>query len=394
LIEQCIIDQFIEGEFSCGNNPYAGLVRLGFHDCATFDSTNKSFPGGCNAWGSIHCTEFNKCEFTSVDNEGLQPWILGIDNMYDGLLINDKKLSDILSRADFWHLAFNRAVQLSSNFSIQPTYWAGRYDPQQLFRNPSSFGPRFPGRIPQFFAFSEMERVCGRNGMDNFHASALLGGHSLGQAHPTISGFRGSWDPTPAVFDNLYWEVLQNDDWFITNVEAVNEFTGEATNMTQYSLSGVNEKVSLQLFVDVNQLVDTTFPRTECPHVKVFQPEPACEVRQPIFTEPAPSSVVLEAWAKEPVTFFTAFEGAWELLSQWGCDQTTNPPQCPDVAEWTSELPCGTNLYRHRCKPIHKTGVHSWSFPVGEQSPSVTGMEDLNASEEAYNDKNNVPPAP
>jgi hypothetical protein len=345
LLEQCIIDRFLEDEVACGNNPFAGLLRLGFHDCATSDPSNTSFPGGCNAWSSIHCSQFDACEFTSFDNIGLRPWILGLDNMYDTAQLNGRPISQVLSRADFWHLASTRVVVLSSSNLVTPQWVAGRFDPQQLFSDPSSFGPRFPGRLPQFFAFSEMERTCGRNGMDNIHATALLGGHTLGHAHPSISGFRGSWDPTPTVFDNVYWQVLQGDDWFINNVQGRNIVTGQISNMTQYSLAGVNQDRSIQLFVDVNQLVDSTFPDNECPHVKVFLPNTACQAQNSFPNSPN----ILQAWAVNPPTFFSAFEGAWSELNQWGCDQNSNPPQCPIVQPQTAILDCGSNTFRHTC---------------------------------------------
>jgi hypothetical protein len=347
LLEQCLIDQFLDDEVACGNNPFAGLLRLGFHDCATSDPRDRAFPGGCNAWSSIHCTEFDACEFSSFDNIGLRPWILGLDNMYDTAQLNGSPLSQILSRADFWHLASTRVVVVSSSGVVNPQWVAGRKDPEQLFSNPSSFGPRFRGRLPEFFAFSEMERTCGRNNMDNFHATALLGGHTLGHAHPSISGFRGSWDPTPTVFDNVYWQVLQGDDWFTTNVQGRNIVTGERSNMTQYSLSGVNNDRSVQLFVDANQLVETTFPNNQCPHVKVFSPNTACQQNDPPVFGNAPS--ILQAWAQIPSTFFSAFEEAWSELNQWGCNQNSNPPQCPVVQPQRQGINCGGNTFRHTC---------------------------------------------
>jgi len=391
LLEQCVVDQYLEDEFKCANNPFAGLLRLGFHDCATFDSTNASFPGGCNAWSSIHCTEFDQCEFTSVDNEGLQPWVLSLDTMYDDALINGQKLSEILSRADFWHLAINRAIMRASNFTL-PTlaYFAGRKDPRQLFPD-LSWGPRFPQRIPQFFAFSEMERVASRNDMDNFHASALLGGHTLGHAHPSLSGFSGSWDPTPTVFDNVYWQTLQEEEWVITHVQGVNQFTGEATNMTQYSLGGANSRSSIQLFADVGQLVQSTFA-SPCPEVKVFEPNTACPVKSPIFTEPADSSIVLEAWADHEDTFFEAFVGAWDKLSQWGCDRSTR--QCPSVAAFTEKIQCGNNVYRHQCQAIFPGGrgvPPPWVFPLGFDGPPSAEAEDIIARERDFNNQQNAP---
>jgi len=394
VLEQCIIDSFLNDEEGCGNNPYAGVLRLAFHDCATFDSTNSSFPGGCNAWSSVRCTNFNKCEFTSADNEGLQPWAKALDAIYTNASIGGQPLSAFLSRADLWHLAANRAIMSASNFTMAPlTYWAGRFDPQQLFADPTSFGPRFPGRIPQFFAFSEMVRVASRNKMNNFSASALLGGHTLGQAHPEISGFRGSWDPTPFVFDNNYWTELQSEHWVITNVIGVNAQSGEETNMTQYSLGGLNEQSSIQLFADVNQLVASTFS-SPCPVVHVFNPTPACPVVSPqIFTSPAPSPNVLQAWSTTESTFFTAFQAAWHELSQWGCNQASNPQQCPVVQPFTGSIICGSNVYRHTCQPIFKSVPPPWVFPVGAQGqPGVSlNSQDLINSERAMGA---VPPPP
>jgi hypothetical protein len=347
LLEQCIIDQFVEDEVACGNNPFGGLLRLGFHDCATSDPTNTSFPGGCNAWSSIHCSQFDACEFTSFDNIGLRPWILRLDNMYETAQLDGTPISQILSRADFWHLASHRVIVLSSNNVVDPQWVAGRKDPQQLFADPTSFGPRFPHRLPEFFAFSEMERVCGRNNMDNFDATALLGAHTLGHAHPSISGFRGSWDPTPTVFDNLYWQVLQGNDWFVSNIQSVNSVTGQTLNSTQYSLAGVNNDRSIQLFVDVDQLVDSQFPTPVCSHVKVFSPGKACPLRNPEVFGGAQG--VLQAWATTPSTFFSAFSGAWQEVSKWGCNQSTNPPQCRVVNPQTTALDCGSNTFRHTC---------------------------------------------
>jgi hypothetical protein len=342
LIEQCLIDQFFDDEVACGNNPFAGLLRLGFHDCATSDPDNTTFPGGCNAWASIHCSQFEQCEFQSFDNIGLKPWILALDNMYDTAQLNGQPLNQLLSRADFWHLASNRGVVVSSNGAVDPAYFAGRFDPQQLFANPQSFGPRFVRRLPEFFAFSEMERVCGRNNLDNFHAAALLGGHTLGHAHPEVSGFRGSWDPTPTVFDADYWEVLQDQDWFTTTITAVNIETGQTTTATQYALGGVNQDRSIQLFADVNQLVSTTFD-SQCSHVKIFQPNALCTPNNPPIFGSAPS--ILTAWAQSPSTFFSAFSSAWESVQQWGC----RTGQCPRVGNTPARVNCGTNTFRHSC---------------------------------------------
>jgi len=283
---------------------------------------------------------------------------LRLDNMYDTATLNGNPISQILSRADFWHLATNRAVVKSSNGNVNPQWVAGRKDPQQLFSNPSSFGPRFVGRLPETFAFSEMHRTCGRNNMDDFGATALLGAHTLGHAHPSISGFRGSWDPTPTVFDAAYWQVLQGNDWFTSDIVSQNAVTGETLTKTQYSLSGVNNDRSLQLFVDMNQIVNTKFPSTQCPHVKVFNPNTACPLNNPEVFGGAQG--VLSTWASAPSTFFSAFSGAWAEVLKWGCNQNSNPPQCPVVQPQNSALDCGSNTFRHTCSQNFRDESPPW----------------------------------
>jgi hypothetical protein len=288
---------------------------------------------------------------------------LGLDNMYDTARLNDggidKPISEILSRADFWHLAANRAIVTSSHGAVSPTWVAGRFDPQQLFSDPTSFGPRFRGRLPETFAFSEMIRACSRNGMtDNFLATALLGGHTLGRAHASISGFRGSWDSTPTQFDNDYWKTLQQREWVVSNIEGHNVVTLETTNRTQYSLSGVNNDRSIQLFVDMDQLVATTFPDSICPTVKVDTPNRACAFRNPeVFGS---AQTILHAWAVDQGTFFNAFTSAWAEVGKWGCKQNTNPPQCQRVDPTTSQLVCGSNAFSHTCSRNFNDDTPAW----------------------------------
>jgi len=281
----------------------------------------------------------------------------------------------------FWHLAVNRAIARSSGFNsnLPLNYFAGRKDPQQVFQD-LSFGPRFPQRMPQAFAFSEIQRVASRNGMSNFHASALLGGHTLGQAHPEFSGFRGSWDPTPLVFDNLYWQTLQKLNWQTVNVPGVNSETGQATNNLQYSLGGQNLQSSLQLFADVNQLVASTLA-SPCPAVHVFSPR-VCPFTDPqIFTSPGSAQSVLSAWSSDASTFFAAFDGAWQELSQWGCASR----QCPQVAPLTTPVQC-TNVYHHTCDKIFKNGVPPpWDLTDPQVVAAGITTQSLLDSEVAFN---------
>jgi hypothetical protein len=348
-LEACIIDDYINDELSCGNNPFSGLCRLSFHDCATFDKTNTTNPGGCRAWMHKKCDDLNECEFTAQENNGLQPWVNSLDDMYDNARLNGVKLSKILSRPDFWHLAAHYAIEQSSGGNLNLTYFAGRFDPDVP-------KPRFDGRLPGAFAFSEMQRVASRNGMSDFSAAALLGAHTLGSAHPKTSGFQGSWDATPQVFDSHYWEVLLDEEWVTHQVQATNSLTGEQTTTTQYSLPGDNFDSSIMLFADVGQIVSDS---ANCNPLN--DPTNTCQKS----STNSKIAGALRSWADTPSTFFSAFKRAYDPLSAWGCSN------CVAVAAFSKRVKCGGNHYNHKCQPIYskhynwqKTSSGGWSSPT------------------------------
>jgi cytochrome c peroxidase len=52
-----------------------------------------------------------------------------------------------------------------------------------------------------------------RMGFDDAEIVCLSGAHALGRCHTTASGYDGPWTPTPTVFNNAYFTILQNLKW-------------------------------------------------------------------------------------------------------------------------------------------------------------------------------------
>jgi hypothetical protein len=350
LIEQCIIDSFIGTQLKCGNNPYAGLVRLAFHDCGTFDATNTTLRGGCNAWMHKKCDELDECEYTAEENNGLQMWVDPLDKMYNTAKVNGKHLSKFLSRADFWHLASFRAVIRSAGGNVVMNFTAGRVDPDM------TTPPRFPGRLPAAFAWSEMQRVAHRNGMSDLSAAALLGAHTLGQCHPTTSGYQGAWDPTPFTFDEQYWKALLDFQWHPHTITAINGQTGQPTTKEQFSLGGSNFDVSVMLFADMGMHVDLDNPPCNVDNGDVASG--VC----PNNTTPTNMPKVLRAWADNPPSFFSAFARAFTNMQNWGCDN------CTLVGEYTDPVDC-SSYYQHTCKKGYKGSYSYWKSGYNTPAP-------------------------
>jgi len=282
------------------------------------------------------CNVSDQCEFTNPDNAGLAMWVIPLDTMYDTAM--GGKLHTLLSRADFWHLAAFHAVRRASSNLVSMTYQAGRVDP--VFPNP---GPRFPGRLPQAFAFSEMHRVASRNGMSDTSAAALLGAHTVGQAHPINTGFNGAWDPTPFVFDEKYWKALLNLQYHINTITTTSS-TGVKTAHSQYSLGPPNVNTSIMLFVDMGMHRTLTTP--PCDPINSNLTETICPINSALSTP-------LFFWATQPATFFSAFASAFTEMSLWGCST------CYSVTELGTTVNC-TSLYRHTCKPGFSGPSAAW----------------------------------
>jgi len=360
LIEKCIIDPFIRTQLDCGNNPYSGLVRLSFHDCGTFDATDTTGnKAGCHAWMTKKCDVVDQCEFMALENNGLQKWVRAVDAMYDDALLNGRHLKQYLTRADFWHLAAFRAIGKSSSFKVPLTYHAGRTDPD--LPEP---GPRFRERIPDADAWANMLKVAHRNGMDDIHAAALIGAHTIGSSHPQNLGYQGSWDPTPFVFDAGFYQSMLDLEWHFHQIHSTNSLTGLPVTEEQFSLGGANFDRSVMLFSDMGSHFDLTNDQT-C-NVDGDQVSTGTCPKQ---ATPGELQSALRVWADNPDTFFAVFADAYETMSQWGCDD------CYSVGEVDENVSCDS-LYHHTCQAFYNTGTYyyapGWRTPAPAPTPAPT----------------------
>jgi hypothetical protein len=201
-------------------------------------------------------------------------------------------------------------------------------------------GPRFPGRLPQAFGWSEMQKVAKRNGMSDVQAAALIGAHTLGGCHPTVSGYQGTWDNTPFKFDEHFWLALLDAQWFTKTVVATNDQTGEQTVKEQFALEDFFDS-SVMLFSDMGSHVDLS----KCDVGNEDVSKGLC----PPNNNPTALPNILRAWADRPETFFSAFARAWFAMSGWGC---TN---CYNVTEYDGDpITCDSFYNPPACKPYFK----------------------------------------
>ena len=181
-----------------GDN-YGALVRLIFHDAAG--------GGGPNGNGGM-----NGCiDFTTSDNKGLEAVVATLDTIYTDY-------SDKISKADFWLLAANLAIQYASTTNSSVT----NKNIPLLDASPGTLYLAFSygrvddatcddsGKLPGAnFNWTQMKTLfTDRMGMTTAQIVAIMGAHSLGRAETKNSGVNGGWGVLQSTFSNFYYHVL------------------------------------------------------------------------------------------------------------------------------------------------------------------------------------------
>ncbi|XP_067950602.1 putative ascorbate peroxidase [Watersipora subatra] len=184
-IRQMIIDEPIEeGRQANDQVMIAGLVRLSFHDCV-----------GPQCDGCIN--------HDNAENAGLQVYIDRAEILYNSLQV-------AISRADFWALAGVEAVTFAAEKANSPhpdiQFRYGRLSCQtspittDLHTFPSSLGDT--DHVLQFFQ--------NQFNFDAKETTAILGAHTLGNAHRQNSGFVHPWVTRKHQLDNAFYSELQD----------------------------------------------------------------------------------------------------------------------------------------------------------------------------------------
>jgi ankyrin repeat protein len=111
-----------------------------------------------------------------------------------------------ISAADLWTAAGANAVSFLGGPEIPFKF--GRTDTNDPTKCPRN------GLLPDASQGAEHLRdVFYRMGFNDQEIVALSGGHTLGRAHYTRSGYDGPWTHTPLKFNNEYFKNLMNLDW-------------------------------------------------------------------------------------------------------------------------------------------------------------------------------------
>ncbi|OQR84777.1 Ascorbate peroxidase [Achlya hypogyna] len=172
---------------------FAGrMLQLWFHDCDTFGATFNGGPNGC------------------VNSQsGANAGVLGIISSLNQI---HSQMRGVISKADLIVLGASCVIMDSIpkgspvGMDLLGNFMTGRPDKtvcdlQNVLPNPT-------GGVS-----TVQQAVSVRLGLTKAETVALMGAHTLGGAHTSISGFTGPFDDTPAVFDNTYYTSFLTKQW-------------------------------------------------------------------------------------------------------------------------------------------------------------------------------------
>jgi len=172
------------------------LVRLAWHSSGTYDKMT-------NTGGSSKGTMRFKEELSHGANAGLDKAVAKLEPLKDKY--------PYVSYADLYTLAGAVAIETLGGPDIP--WKGGRVDSV----DPTDVTP--DGRLPDADkgkpekTSSHLREIFGRMGFNDQEIVALAGAHALGRCHAEASGYVGPWSPTPTMFNNAYFTLLNNLKW-------------------------------------------------------------------------------------------------------------------------------------------------------------------------------------
>jgi len=182
------------------------LVRLPFHDAATFNPNLLNISGNMDIGGSDGCVDL-----TSSENNGLEEAI----NLLEPIRLNHSfeyegegnfTTTEYLSRADFWVLAGNVMMEEAGSYPLD--YHMGRVDVEDC----AGQGARhIDGESKSSTAIAET--FVDKLGLTHREVVSLIGAHVLGKATLAVSGYEGKWVRRNDRFTNKYFVDLVHEPW-------------------------------------------------------------------------------------------------------------------------------------------------------------------------------------
>lgn len=285
-----------------------GVVRLSFHDAATYDKNLNN--GGLDGFVDLN----------DHDNRGLAEII-------NTLLFLRQPFADTISVADFWVLAANTAVEYTQvnkfGATLKMPFKYGRVDT----KNTTAQAAIDAGRLPEDQkGWSHVKTVFGRMGLTPSDAAVLMGAHTLGRAEKKNSGFEGPWTlgTSPQLMDTGYYINLLTTVW-------VKESADPATGKTPWRFQTPTQA----MFLNTDLALIVTNPEDPvCTKVKMSQQfETKCELDT---TVTSPGCIPnIETMAKmcqmvQETSFFPAFSAAFQKMQEVGQTNLKSPSAtCP-----------------------------------------------------------------
>ncbi|KAJ9444721.1 putative heme-binding peroxidase [Diplonema papillatum] len=191
------------------------MVRLAWHTMAQFNA-NEGRQGGSNGG----CQRFNP-ERDDAANAGLDTLRSMLEPIFS-------RHSSFLTRADLYVLAGNSALEFAG--AGAQVFRPGRVDFSEPEAQSKCPGQNLRSRMPD--AHKNLDAFPHVDTFNYFHRKfselavegsseqemirlrvALMGGHTLGGMHRSISGSEGKWTSTPFQFNNEYFRALVDRDW-------------------------------------------------------------------------------------------------------------------------------------------------------------------------------------
>ena len=233
------------------------LVRLAFHDAATFRPPPRPPAANANANANANATAAaseatggaDGCvDLASAENGGLREAIDLLEGVRRRAADRDEGAA-AMSRADVWALAGNVAIEEAGGPRLE--YRTGRADADDC----AGQGERHVGAESTSSAAIE-DAFVRELGLTHGEVVALIGAHVLGKATEAHSGYEGKWVPRNDAFTNAYFVDLLHVPWSRRKAD-VPTF-GERTTWQRFEDRGMSFGDEIMLQTDVDLAFQTT----------------------------------------------------------------------------------------------------------------------------------------
>ena len=180
-------------------NVAGGMVRLAFHDAATFAGVGV-------AGGPDGCIDLSDKE----GNGGLEQTVALLDCVRAN---SSARALGAFSRADLWALAGSTAALVTmpraTSGNVAMSFRSGRVDNANCAATDRGRFPNAEGDLASVVSVFQQ-----RLGLTQREMVALMGAHSLGRAELANTGYNGAWDRSSGVLDGQqYYNDLVTQPW-------------------------------------------------------------------------------------------------------------------------------------------------------------------------------------